>query len=88
MLGLAFTVLATTYLAVQYLLALQRTWFLLPLSLVAIAEPFILVQGPKAPAGFAATVLAVQVVGALLAFAFALRPESAERERVANPEPA
>ncbi len=87
-LGLAFTVLATTYLAVQYLLALQKTWFLLPLSLVAIAEPFILVQGPKEPAGFAATVLAVQAVGALLAFAFALRPERAARERVANPEPA
>jgi O-antigen/teichoic acid export membrane protein len=85
-LGLAFTVLAATYLAVQYLLALKRTWFLIPLGLVAIAEPFILVQGPKEPAGFAATVLAVQLVGAVLAFGFALRRESAPPARAANPE--
>ncbi|MEA2159180.1 MAG: hypothetical protein QOD66_1560 [Solirubrobacteraceae bacterium] len=71
-LGAAFTVLAATYLAIQYLLALKRTWFLIPLGIVAVAEPFILVQGPKHPAGFAATVLAVQAVGALLAFTLAL----------------
>ncbi len=87
-LGLAFTVLAATYLAIQYLLALKKTWFLIPLGLVAIAEPFILVQGPSEPAGFAATVLAVQAVGALLAFGFALRRESAPPARAANPEPA
>jgi len=71
-LGAAFTVLAATYLAIQYLLALKRTWFLVPLGIVALAEPFILVQGPKQPSGFAATVLAVQAVGALLAFTLAL----------------
>ena len=71
-LGTAFTVLAATYLAIQYLLALKRTWFLVPLGIVAVAEPFILVQAPKHPAGFAATVLAVQAVGALLAFTLAL----------------
>ena len=76
-LGFAFTVLAATYLAVQYMLALKRTRFLIPLAVVAIAEPFILVNGPKHPAGFAATVLAVQAVAAVVAFGFALRRDRA-----------
>jgi O-antigen/teichoic acid export membrane protein len=71
-LGGAFTVLAATYLAIQYMLALKRTWFLVPLGLVAIAEPFVLAHAPKHPTGFAAVVLAVQAVGAVLAFAIAL----------------
>ncbi len=71
-LGSAFTVLAATYLAIQYMLALKRTWFLVPLGMVAIAEPFVLAQGPKHPTGFAAIVLGVQALGALLAFAIAL----------------
>ncbi len=74
-LGIAFTFLAGTYLAVQYMLALKRTWFLIPLALVAIAEPILLLQASNRPAGFAAVVLAVQAVGALLAFGMALRPE-------------
>ena len=37
-LGAAFTVLATTFLAVQYMLALKRVWFLPPLALVAAIE--------------------------------------------------
>ena len=41
-----------------------------------------LLQGPKNPRGFAAVVLAVQVVAALVAFALALRPE---RHRDAPP---
>jgi len=72
-LGLAFTVLACTYLAIQYLLALRRTWFLVPLALVAVAEPILLLNASRQPTGFAAVVLAIQVVGALVAFAFALR---------------
>jgi O-antigen/teichoic acid export membrane protein len=76
-LGLAFTVLACTYLAVQYMLALKRTWFLLPLAAVAVAEPILLLQASRKPAGFAAVVLAVQVVAAVLAFAMALRPDRA-----------
>jgi O-antigen/teichoic acid export membrane protein len=71
-LGAAFTVLAATYLAIQYMLALKRTWFLVPLGIVALTEPFVLVSGPNKPAGFAATVLAVQAVGAVIAFAIAL----------------
>ena len=72
-LGLAFTVLACTYLAIQYMLALKRTRFLIVLAAVAIAEPVLLLQASRKPTGFAAVVLAVQAVGALLAFALALR---------------
>jgi O-antigen/teichoic acid export membrane protein len=73
MLGLAFTVLAATYLAIQYLLALRRTWFLLALAVVAVIEPVALLNASRHPAGFAAVVLAVQALGAIVAFAFALR---------------
>jgi O-antigen/teichoic acid export membrane protein len=92
-LGIAFTVLACTYLAIQYMLALRRTGFLLFLGLVAIAEPVLLLQAPRKPAGFAAIVLAIQVVGAIVAFALALRgdgappPESTSRGRPESREP-
>ena len=43
-LGLAFTALACTYVAVQYMLAQRRTWFLVVLALVAIAEPVALLN--------------------------------------------
>ncbi|MBV9335475.1 MAG: hypothetical protein JO243_06225 [Solirubrobacterales bacterium] len=76
-LGVAFTVLAATYLAVQYMLALKRTWFLLPLGALAVAEPILLLQAPRRPVGFAMVVLAVQVAGAAVAFGMALRPEKA-----------
>jgi O-antigen/teichoic acid export membrane protein len=72
-LGLAFTVLAATYLAIQYMLALKRFWFLIVLAAVAVAEPFLLLHASRKPAGFAAVVLAVQAAGAILAFAIALR---------------
>ena len=72
-LGAAFTVLASTYLAVQYLLALKRTWFLAAIGLVAALEPVLLLGAPRRPAAFAAVVLAIQALGALLVFAFALR---------------
>jgi O-antigen/teichoic acid export membrane protein len=100
-LGAAFTVLAATYLAIQYLLALKRTWFLVAVAAVAIAEPILLLNASKKPAGFAAVVLAVQAVGALLAFALAFRrgnapphdsvpPKRAARrpEQPSRPEPA
>jgi O-antigen/teichoic acid export membrane protein len=91
-LGLAFTVLAATYLAIQYMLALKRTWFLAAIAVVALAEPFFLLLAPKRPTGFAAIVLAVQGVGALLAFALALRrerppPATARRRDPAASEP-
>jgi O-antigen/teichoic acid export membrane protein len=73
-LGVAFTVLAATYLAVQYMLALKRSWFLLPLGAVAVVEPIFLLNGSHEPKHFALVVLGVQVVGALVAFGLALRP--------------
>jgi O-antigen/teichoic acid export membrane protein len=72
-LGLAFTVLAATYLAIQYQLALHRTGFLLALAVVAIAEPILLVNASRRPTGFAAVVLAIQAAAAIVAFGFALR---------------
>ncbi len=73
LLGAAFTVLAATYLAIQYMLALKRTAFVLAVGLVALIEPVLLLQASRKPEGFAAVVLGVQVLGAVLAFAFALR---------------
>jgi O-antigen/teichoic acid export membrane protein len=74
-LGLAFTVLACTYLAIQYMLALRRTGFLVVLAVVAIAEPILLLNASHRPQSFAAVVLAIQAVGAGVAFACALRPD-------------
>ena len=85
-LGVAFTVLAGTYLAVQYMLALRRTWFLLAIGAVAVAEPILLLQASKKPADFAMVVLAVQVVGAVLAFGLALRPDKRGDGDPAEPE--
>ncbi len=86
-LGVAFTVLAATYLAVQYLLALKRTWFLIPLGAVAIAEPIILLHGPQRPVSFVAVVLAIQAAAALLAFALALRRRPADPGSPATASP-
>ncbi|MGH2928453.1 MAG: hypothetical protein ACRDL8_09640, partial [Solirubrobacteraceae bacterium] len=77
-LGLAFTVLAATYLAIQYLLALRRTWFLLAVAVVAVAEPILLLNASHRPTSFAAVVLAIQAVGAVVAFGFALAPDGGE----------
>lgn len=71
-LGAAFTVLAATYLAVQYMLALKRIWFLPAIGLIAAIEPVLLLQAPTHPASFAAVVLLVQLVGAAVAYAAAL----------------
>jgi O-antigen/teichoic acid export membrane protein len=78
-LGAAFTVLACTYLAVQYMLALKRTWFLIVIGAVAVAEPVLLLQAPRNPASFAVVVLGIQAVGAVLMFALALRRRNAPR---------
>jgi O-antigen/teichoic acid export membrane protein len=74
-LGLAFAVLACTYLAIQYMLALRRTWFLVPLAAVAVAEPILLLNASHQPKSFAAVVLAVQVAAAIVAFGFAVWPD-------------
>jgi O-antigen/teichoic acid export membrane protein len=72
-LGAAFTVLAATYLAIQYMLALRHTWFLIVIGAVAVAEPILLLNASRRAAGFASVVLAIQLVGAVLAFGLALR---------------
>jgi O-antigen/teichoic acid export membrane protein len=87
-LGAAFTVLAATYLAIQYMLALKRTWFLIVVAAVAVAEPILLLNASREPAQFAAVVLGIQAVGALLAFGLALRRDSAPPRRAVSPEPA
>jgi O-antigen/teichoic acid export membrane protein len=87
-LGAAFTVLACTYLAVQYMLALKQTWFLLAIAVVAVAEPVLLFRAPRNPAGFAVVVLAIQTVGALVVFALALRRSPAPRPGAISVEPA
>jgi O-antigen/teichoic acid export membrane protein len=86
-LGVAFTALAGTYLAIQYMLALKRTWFLIAIGVVAIAEPVLLLQASRKPTGFAVVVLGIQAVGALLAFAMALRKDSAPPKTQAHDEP-
>lgn len=71
-LGVAFTLLALTYLAIQYLLALRRTTFLLPLGAIALAEPILLLTAaPANPNGFAAVVLGVQALAAVVALGLA-----------------
>jgi len=79
---------AATYLAIQYLLALRRTWFLVVIAAVAVAEPILLLHASRKPAGFAAVVLAVQALGAVAAFGFALRRESPRPQTAVRPEPA
>ena len=79
-LGLAFAALAATYLAMQYMLALKRTWFLIAIGVVAVAEPILLLQASRDPKGFATVVLAVQAVGAVVAFALALRRDRHKAE--------
>jgi O-antigen/teichoic acid export membrane protein len=85
-LGLAFTVLACTYLAIQYMLAMRRTWFLVLLGAVAVAEPILLLNASHQPKSFAAVVLVIQVVGALVAFGCALRPDRAPVSPPGRPE--
>ena len=85
LLGLAFTMLACTYLAIQYMLGQKRVWFLLAVGAVAVAEPILLLQASRRPEGFAAVVLAVQAAGALVAFSFALRRDRGRPAVAATP---
>jgi O-antigen/teichoic acid export membrane protein len=72
-LGAAMALLATAYLAVQYMLALRRTAFLWVLGVVAVAEPFLLTAGDLDLVAFAAVVLGLQCVAAAAALGMALR---------------
>ena len=56
-LGVAFTVLAGTYLAIQYMLALKRTWFLVALGRSRSPSRCSCCRRRVSPQGFAAVVL-------------------------------
>jgi len=91
-LGIAFTLLAVTYLAIQYMLALHRTGFLIPLGVVALAYPALLIAvGPEAPTDFAALVLGMQALACAVALLLAFRrpaPAASALPQPARPLPA
>ena len=75
-LGVAYALLALTYLAVQFLLGMDRRAPLWGLAAAALAEPAIL-AGMDALESFAIAVLEVQAVAAALAVGTALRQAAA-----------
>lgn len=82
-LGLAMALLALSYLAVQYLLALGRRSFLAPLAVCATAEPVLLLAtGPHTLEAFAALVLVVQAATAAAMFYCAARAGARSEEAV------
>lgn len=72
-LGLAMTLLAVTYLTVQYMLALGRTSFLWVLGAIALIEPLVLSAGDYTLLGYAALVLMLQGIAALVVLVLGLR---------------
>ncbi len=84
LLGVAMTLLAVSYLMVQYLLALGRTSFIWVLGVVAVAEPFVLSSGRPALQGYAALVSALQAV-ALVGVAALIARDVRHRSRAAAP---
>jgi O-antigen/teichoic acid export membrane protein len=64
-LGLAFALLAATYVTVQFLLGLHRRTFVIALGVVALAEPLLLLSADTLRS-FAWRVLAIQVVAAIV----------------------
>jgi hypothetical protein len=93
-LGLGFTCLAATYLAVQYLLALHHWTFLWPLGVAAVVQPVLLSTVGGGTTSLAITLCAVQAVLAAFVVTQALRThELAAGERLdeldlpSRPEP-
>ena len=72
-LGLAFTFLACSYLAIQYLLALHHWTFLWPLGVAAIVQPILLSVVDGGPTALARVLCAVQAVLALFVVTAAVR---------------
>jgi O-antigen/teichoic acid export membrane protein len=72
-LGLGFTLLAGTYLAVQYLLALHHWRFLWPLAAAAIAQPILLSVVERDTTSIAMALCGVQAVLALFVVTAAVR---------------
>ena len=75
-LGLAFTFLACSYLAIQYLLALHHWTFLWPLGVAAVIQPILLATVDGGPEALARVLCAVQVVLAVIVVTMALRTRS------------
>jgi O-antigen/teichoic acid export membrane protein len=72
-LGLAFTFLACTYLAIQYLLALHHWTFLWPLGVAAVIQPILLSVVDGGPTALARVLCVVQAVLAVFVVTAALR---------------
>ena len=75
LIGIGFAALATTYLAVQYLLGLGWRAFMLPLAVAAAVEPAILLSADDL-ISFARTLLIVQLVAAAVAMAICVRAKA------------
>jgi O-antigen/teichoic acid export membrane protein len=76
-LGAAMTLLAVSYLTVQYLIALGRRGFLPFLALITLLEPLVLFAGDFSLLTFALIVLAVQAVATTGLVAIGLRSRPA-----------
>jgi O-antigen/teichoic acid export membrane protein len=72
-LGLAFTFLACSYLAIQYLLALHHWTFLWPLGAAAVVQPILLSVIDGGPTALARALCAVQAVLAVFVVTMAVR---------------
>ena len=79
-LGVAYALLAFTYLAVQFLLGMDRRGPLWGLAAVALAEPLVLAALDDADT-FAAAVLVLQAIAAVVAVGSALWPPRASAAR-------
>jgi len=75
-LALAFTFLACSYLAIQYLLALHHWRFLVPLGIAAVVQPILLGSIDGGTTSIARALCAVQAVLALIVVTDALRTRS------------
>jgi O-antigen/teichoic acid export membrane protein len=73
LLGAAMTLLAVTYLTVQYTVAMGATGFLWVLGVMAVVEPILLTGAADGIVDFATIVLAVQCVAAAGVLALGLR---------------
>jgi len=72
-LGLAMTLLAAAYLAVQFMIALGEVRFLWVLAAVAVAEVSVLVTGSFSITGFATVVASMQLLAAATVLVLARR---------------
>jgi O-antigen/teichoic acid export membrane protein len=72
-LGISMTLLAVSYLTVQYLFALHLAGFLWVLAVIAVGEVLLLFHASESITGFATTVLGTQVVAAAAVVILAAR---------------